>query len=199
LIPAEYSSFLVASTQASAALIGLLFVAVSIAPERVFGPGGEAVKRALALSAFTALANAFFASFGSLIPHLDFGVMVVVVGGAAGLQTLALLTMLPSWRRERTLIRSGLLFVVSAFVYGYEIAIGVQLLAKPFDPSLMTALLALLLGVFAIGLARAWELLGAPQGRGPFSLLTAWLERRAEPANTAKPEPPTQPPHTVGR
>ena len=101
--------------------------------------------------------------------------------------------------RERTLIRSGLLFVVSAFVYGYEIAIGIQLLAKPFDPSLMTALLALLLGVFAIGLARAWELLGAPQGRGPFSLLTAWLERRAEPASTPKPEPPTRPRHKVGR
>ena len=59
-----------------------------------------------------------------------------------------------------------------------------------------SVLLALLLGVFAIGLARAWELLGAPQGRGPFSLLTAWLEQRAEPP---KPEPPTQPPHTVGR
>ncbi len=202
MIPAEYSNFLVAGTQASAALIGLLFVAVSIAPERVFGPGGEAEKRALALSAFTALANAFFVSFGSLIPHIDFGVMVVVVGAVAGFQTVALLIMLPNWRREGTLLRSGLLFVVSAFVYGYEIAIGVQLLSKPFDPSLMTALLALILGVFSLGLARAWELLGAPQGRGPFSVLTSWLERRTEPdrdANKPKPEPPAQPPHNVGR
>jgi hypothetical protein len=191
LIPAEYSNFLVASTQASAALIGLLFVAVSIAPERVFGPGGEAEKRALALSAFTALANAFFVSFGSLIPHIDFGVMVVVVGAVAILQTVALLFMFPSWRRERTVVRSGLLFVVSAFVYGYEISIGVELLSKPFDPSLMTALLALILGVFSIGLARAWELLGAPQGRGPFSILTAWLERRTPPEPEAKDRPKT--------
>ncbi len=191
MIPAAYSSFLVASTQASAALIGLLFVAVSIAPERVFGPGGEAAKRALALSAFTALANVFFISFGSLIPRIDFGVMVVVVGAVAAFQTVVLLFMWPSWRREGTLLRSGLLFVVSAFIYGYEIAIGVQLLSKPFDPGLMTALLALILGVFSIGLARAWELLGAPQGRGPFSILTTWLEKRTQPNQDVKDRPKT--------
>lgn len=191
MIPAVYSNFLVASTQASAALIGLLFVAVSIAPERVFGAGAVAEKRALALSAFIALANAFFISFASLIPHIDFGVMVVVVGTVAALQTVQLLAMLPSWRREGTLIRSGLLFVVSAFVYGYEIAIGVQLLSKPFDPGLMTALLSIILGVFSLGLARSWELLGAPQGRGPFSVLTAWLERRERPDKDAKNPPKT--------
>jgi hypothetical protein len=32
MLPTAYSNFLVASTQASAALIGLLFVSVSIAP-----------------------------------------------------------------------------------------------------------------------------------------------------------------------
>ncbi len=39
-MPADYQNFLVASTQASAALIGLLFVAVSVSRERIFG--GEA-------------------------------------------------------------------------------------------------------------------------------------------------------------
>ena len=48
MIPAAYSNFLIASTQASAALIGLLFVSVSIAPERVFGRQAEANHQALA-------------------------------------------------------------------------------------------------------------------------------------------------------
>ncbi len=67
MLPAECANFLVASTQASAALIGLLLVSVSIAPERVFGSKAEATRRALALSSFTALANVFFVSFGSLV------------------------------------------------------------------------------------------------------------------------------------
>ncbi len=93
MIPAPYENFLVASTQASAALIGLLFVSVSIAPERVFGGQAEAEKQAR--SAFTALANVFFISFTSLIPHLSIGIVVVVIGAVALNQTLSLLFLVP--------------------------------------------------------------------------------------------------------
>jgi hypothetical protein len=189
LIPADYSSFLVASSQASAALIGLLFVAVSIAPERIFGHGAEAERQALALSAFTALANAFFISFGSLIPDLPFGVLVVVAGGVAGSQTIALLALLPNWRRERTLVRSVALFGISAAIYVSEIVLGILLLDKPGDRGDLSQLAMLLLGVFSIGLARAWELLGAPHGRGAVSTIAGWLDRRVN-------EPDSKPPDT---
>jgi hypothetical protein len=178
VIPAAYSNFLIASTQASAALIGLLFVSVSIAPERVFGPQADAERQALALSSFTALANAFFISFGSLIPNLPIGLLVVIAGAVCGSQTLALLGLFPKWRHERTLIRSLGLFAVSAAIYGYEIAIGVRLISAPTDAGALTVLLQLLLGGYTIGLARAWQLLGAPQGRGIFSGLTGRLMAR---------------------
>jgi hypothetical protein len=42
-----------------------------------------------------------------------------------------------------------------------------------------------LFGVFSIGLARAWELLGAPHGRGAVSTIAGWLEKRVE---DSKPE-----------
>src|SRR5437867_4948576 len=67
--------FLSRQLRASAALIGLLFVAVSIAPETVFGSDAEAVRQAQALSAFTALANAFFISMASLIPDVRIGIV----------------------------------------------------------------------------------------------------------------------------
>lgn len=178
MLPAAYSNFLVASTQASAALIGLLFVSVSIQLERVFGPQAEAERQALALSSFTALANVFFISFGSLIPTLPIGLLVVIAGAVCASQTLALLGLFPKWRRERTLIRSLGLFAISAAIYGYEIAIGVRLISTPTDTGALTALLQLLLGGYTIGLARAWQLLGAPQGRGIFSGLTGWLVSR---------------------
>lgn len=73
MVPAEFRDFLVASTQASAALIGLLFVSVSIAPERVFGSKAEALGQARALSAFTSLANVapFQRQLGRLVSALD--------------------------------------------------------------------------------------------------------------------------------
>ncbi len=179
MIPAEYSSFLVASTQASAALIGLLFVAVSIAPNRVFGAGADAKRTAMALSSFTAMANIFFVSFGSLIPHLTFGIMVVVVGAGAASQTLSLLSLIGSWRREGSLVRGIVLLAVSLGIYLFEIVIGLQLLYSTPDNALYTELETLMLGIFSIALARAWELLGAPHKRGAFGFITGWLESKA--------------------
>jgi hypothetical protein len=179
VIPAAYSNFLVASTQASAALIGLLFVSVSISPERVFGREAEAGRQALALSAFTALANVFFISFGGLIPNLSFGVLVVIAAMIAASQTLALLASLATWRREGILIRSLVLFGASAAIYGFEIVIGVKLISRPTDTSSLTVLLELLLGGYSIGLARAWQLLGARQGRGIISGIWARLTTRS--------------------
>jgi hypothetical protein len=179
VIPAAYSNFLVASTQASAALIGLLFVSVSISPERVFGREAEAGRQALALSAFTALANVFFISFGALIPNLSFGVLVVIASVIAASQTLALLASLPSWRREGILLRSLALFGASAAIYGFEIVIGVRLISSPTDSSSLTVLFELLLGGYSIGLARAWQLLGAREGRGIISGLWARLRSRS--------------------
>jgi hypothetical protein len=198
MVPAAYTSFLVASTQASAALIGLLFVSISLAPERVFGSKAEATRQALALSSFTALANVFFISFGSLIPMLPLG-LLIIPGGIAASQTLFLLQLIPTWRRERTLLRGVFLFAVSAVIYGYEIAIGIQLWHSPANTASLSGLLGLLLGAYAIGLARAWELLGAAHGRGvtfaAIERITALLRGSADrPAQAASPpEPADQP------
>jgi hypothetical protein len=54
--------------------------------------------------------------------------------------------------------------VISGALYGYEAAIGVGLLLHPGDAGLTLSLAELLLGVYAVGLARAWELLGGPGG-----------------------------------
>jgi hypothetical protein len=178
MIPTPYENFLAASTQASAALIGLLFVSVSIAPERVFGRRAEAGRQLLALSSFTALANAFFVSFGSLIPNVPLGVLVVVPGLVAASQTLSLLRLVPSWRHDRTLLRGLTLFGVSGVIYAYEIAIGFRLWSAPADTAALTVLLELLLGVYAIGLARAWELLGASHRRGIAGGAVRWLQAR---------------------
>lgn len=163
MVPATYIGFLTASTQASAALIGLLFVSISLAPERVFGGKAEALRQAVALSAFTALANIFFISFATLIPGIPVGIIVTAIAAVAALQTLGLLALMRSWRESKVLRRSLLLFFGSAAIYGGEIAVGIELWRSPSNSDALSGLLQIILGAYAIGLGRAWELLGAPR------------------------------------
>jgi hypothetical protein len=141
----------------------LLFVSVSIAPEKVFGPQSEAVRQARAVSAFTALANVFFLSMSSLIPQVNVGLVATVAGAVAVLQTLFLLSMRRHWVAEGALLRSLALFLGSAAIYLGEISVGVELWAHPSAAGALTGLMELILGAYAIGLGRAWELLGAPR------------------------------------
>jgi hypothetical protein len=163
MVTAEFQPFFSASVAASAALIGLLFVSVSIAPERVFGLQSDAVRQAQALSAFTALANVFFISMMALIPEVLFGLVVTVVSLPAILQTLALLSLVKPWHRSGILGRGMFLFLASAAIYGYELSVGIQMSRNPNSVGNVISLLFILMGAYAVGLGRAWELLGAPR------------------------------------
>src|SRR5262249_33138986 len=175
MIPAAFANFLSASTQASAALIGLLFVAVSLAPERVFGPQAHAERQAVALRAFSALGNAFFISLFGLIPGVPLGPMVIVVGLLGLSQALGLLRLRPRWQRERRLARGLTMVLLSAAIYGSEIATGVLLGRKPLDTTALTTRLYLLVAAYVLGLTRAWDVLGAPRGRGLLTQLEGRL------------------------
>jgi len=193
MTPVTYQPFFTASVAASAALIGLLFVSVSIAPERVFGKEAESGRQAQALSAFTALANVFFISFGGLMPDVPLGVIVTIVAMPAVLQTVALLGLFGQWRAEPTLHRGLFRFLASAAVYGAEVAIGIQLWRSPANPGALSGLLDVVLGAYAIGLGRAWELMGAPRSGVIFGLIDLLIGRldRTRKLKPAPKEPPS--------
>src|SRR5437763_13956963 len=131
-MPAEFQPFFIASVAASSALIGLLFVSVSIAPERIFGEGAEPRKQALAVSAFSALANVFFISMASLIPGVPLGLVVTILAAASSAQLLGLLVRAPVWRGHGVAIFSGALLILQrALVYGNELYLGIVLWIKP--------------------------------------------------------------------
>jgi len=182
MVSADFQPFFSASVAASAALIGLLFVSVSVAPERVFGEQSDVVRQAQALSAFTALANVFFISLMALIPDLRFGLVVTIVSVPAIIQTLALLGHAGQWRATRIVLRGAFLFLASAAIYAYEFVLGIQL-GNSSDKGTLVSLVFVLIGAYAVGLGRAWELLGAPRS-GLTSYLTALvgaLRRKPKP------------------
>ncbi|MDQ5828758.1 MAG: hypothetical protein M3324_02550 [Actinomycetota bacterium] len=168
----EFDTFFAASAGASAALIGLLFVAVSRAePGSVFGNEARADRHAAAAGAFTGLADAFFVSLGALIPGANIGGIVLVVGAVALLGTLGLGRELWRNRFEGGRAGRGALLVLGGFVvYVLQLWYALSLLRAPSDKDYLSALAFLLLGSYVVGLGRAWELLGAPQ-KG----ILAWL------------------------
>jgi hypothetical protein len=189
MVPQAFASFFVGSMGASAALVGLLFVAVSIRPERITARGAPPEPQAVAASAFTALANAFFISLGGSVPGLNLGSVALWASLASLAQTLNLSRKL--WRGRPgslRMIRRQTLVLLSVAIYGLQLRYALQLLGVPRQVGALYGLVYLLFPVYAIGLGRSWELLGA-RSEG----LLAWLsplhdvEEAASPLDRSRP------------
>jgi hypothetical protein len=176
MIPPEFGTFFVTSATAAAALIGLLFVAVSIAPEQTVMAGAPVQRQAVAASAFTALVNAFFVSLGAEIPHTNLGYFVCAMGVLGLVNTLHVLRSLLAARlRWRGLLPGLALVVVSISLYGPEAWQGVLLVRFPDHTGPLYTVDGLLMGIFGIALIRSWQLLGVHR----YGLL-AWMNPLGE-------------------
>lgn len=162
MVPPEFANFFIASAGAGAALVGLLFVAVSLAPEQIVTRRAPVERQAVAGSAFTALINAFFLSIIALVPHFYYGSLVVPFSilclMTSLMQARPLLRQRKSWP---SLVRRTFLVLLGIGLYSLELLNGVQLLNNPSQPAIFFYLVWCVVGAFVIGLMRAWELLGA--------------------------------------
>jgi hypothetical protein len=156
VVPASYIGFFTGAATAAAALIGLLFVAVSLRPESVLGKGAPAKARAVAGSAFTALVNSFFVSLIALIPGTGFGWAVTA---------MALISLYSTFRLHRGLGKgesavAQLTLALAAYLT--QFVAGAFLIASPGDQSLVETTAYVVVAAFGAALARAWSLM---QGR----------------------------------
>jgi hypothetical protein len=198
-VPTVFESFFVASAGSSAALIGLLFVAISVRPEHVFGGYKTSAGHfSIATGAFAAFLNVFFVSLGALVPSVNPGVFVLVMGAFALLNTLGLARgAWRGWRGGRSATRQAGLVVISLVIYGLELRYGWALLfGAPAEGAArvsaeVSGLSIMLLAAYGVGLGRAWELLRARRWgcwRGSFPRRTRKRlrlilpERRGSPA-----------------
>jgi hypothetical protein len=162
MITQTFTAYFAASAGAGAALIGLLFVAISIAPERTVMPEAPIQRQSTATGAFTALVNAFFVSLSALIPGDSLGWVTAALAAFSLLNTLSLgVHVLRRVRGPMEYVRHMFPVVVSLLVYGFELSYGIQLVHNPADRSAPYAIAGLLLGVYGFSLLRAWQLLGA--------------------------------------
>jgi len=156
LIPDDFTGYFTATAAAAGVLIGLLFVAVSLRPETVFGDRASPGARAQAGSAFTSLVNSFFVSLVALIPQARLGEIAII---------MALVSVYSTVRLHRQVARQELhivLLVLSTGSYLFQLAVGVNLILTPDDRGRVFSMCYLVIASFAVALSRAWALV---QGR----------------------------------
>jgi hypothetical protein len=152
LVPSDYSNFFDAASQAAGALIGLLFVVITLKPGKIVGPGAEPTSRGLAASSFTGLVNAFFVSMLALIPGENLGFGAAIMAVISLYHTLRL-------HLGKSGTRHIFVFALSLLSYGTELGLAVAFILHPNDSDLVGDLTFVLIGCFSVALGRAWQLM----------------------------------------
>jgi hypothetical protein len=160
-----FTNFFIASAGASAAFIGLLFVAITVVNLEQSDARTRARIRALAGSSFASLVDAFFvAIIGLTVGVTGFAIANVVMAGVGLVVTGQLL---PAAIRAGNFAREAphryrniALPVASITVYLLQIAFGIVVSVVPSSPGLVRTLVLLALGLYVGALARAWEIIG---------------------------------------
>jgi hypothetical protein len=167
MIPQAMDTYFLASAGASATLVGLIFVAISLWPrEKMLH--APPTWRAVAGGAFFALLDAFFISLFALNTALNLGWTALTLSLLGLVNSLylgvPLLRSIPDWRTQhRATVAASALLVVSLATYGAEGYFGVRLLLQPNDTFAVGGIAIVIAVFYALALIRAWELLGIEQ------------------------------------
>jgi hypothetical protein len=162
VVPADYDQFFVATTSVAGALIGLLFVAVSVRPAAA-ARTAHITTRLRAVSALSAFLNTLFLSLFALRPRPGFGQACTALGAVGLLAMLVLLLLLVAQGRDRPwpLVRGVTLVLGQGVLYLLQFLDGLRLAAMPTDAERVDELAIIVIVLFALGVARAWEFVGA--------------------------------------
>jgi hypothetical protein len=161
---ADAHDFFAASAGIAGALIGLLFVAISVAPERVLGPEASEVHGVRAVATLTAFTNALTVSLFALIPGFNVGgpaTAVAIVGLLFIVRALVGIT--PARRANRVHLRELSFLIGLAVVFVVQLIAAIGLDQRETNTDDLQTICVLVVVCFLIGIERAWELVGGPQ------------------------------------
>lgn len=160
MVPLSFHDFFSGCATIAGALIGLLFVALSVTSESLSGENARTDHQVRAGAAFSALVNTMVIALFALLPMTDFGTVALILS-AAGLGTTAALIFALA-REDRRIGRGDLgMFLVLLVLYGLQLANAVQLEHTPGKVGLVVNQGVLAVAFFLFGIARSWQLVGA--------------------------------------
>jgi len=161
VVPTSYYDFFAACATVAGALIGLLFVAVSVSPEKMSGAHASTEHQVRAGAAFGALTNALIVALIALLPGQNIGVAAISVAAVGLSSTVGLAIVF--YRNRQGKIRPGqlLLLAVPHVLYALEIVNGIALQGPGRHLGDLGNQGGLMICLFVFAIARAWELVGA--------------------------------------
>jgi hypothetical protein len=152
VVPDAYDAYLTATATAAAALIGLLFVAVSVRDDTIFGPKAIPGGEALAITAFAGLVNSFVVSVLGLIPKVNIGEPALVMA------VISIVTIVRLQRRLHT-GGSAVVLAVTLAAYAAQLGFGVLLLVDSKAGDQLINVCFIVFATLIVSLQRAWSLL----------------------------------------
>ena len=160
MLTGAYQGFFTAIAGASAALTGLLFVALSVTSRSRLAGYPAVIRDVRAAASLLAFTNVLTVSLYSLVPDTNTGYPALVTGvfglafTAAGVRSI-----ITSPETTAALVRRQASLIVALLVaFGFEIGGGIQLIASPQSRGGAQTVSYVLAGLVLAGIARAWEL-----------------------------------------
>jgi len=161
----RYESFFTASAGASAAILGLLVVALSVVNADDANTTTRELRTVLAGSAFVVLVNIFFVSIVALTGGpVVFGLASVAM---ATIGLLATRRLIPRAKRagnfsrdSRTRSLNIAFATISVVGYSAQLGLAAALLADTHSAALQRALVLVIVVFYGSALGRAWEVTG---------------------------------------
>jgi hypothetical protein len=161
VVTGAYRDLFAATAGSAAALTGLLFVAMSVARERVLVRGPRVIRQIRASAALLAFSSTLAVALFGLVPGTNIGYPAIVVAVIGILFTAAAIRSIAASRSGPALVRQqiGLILLLLAICFT-ELVAGVVVLGNPASTTAVQVIGYAVVTSVLLGIGRAWEFIG---------------------------------------